>query len=200
MYDDYIAHYGIPNQRWGVRHGPPYPVVRGAGGKPKLTSVVKSKLKESAESRAESQAAKKKAKADAVERAKQRRLDKKAEKEVSDREKLRERVVQRPKELYKHRSEFSKDEMTSILKDIEFDRKLKDVRASDYQRGLESFQRLRNYVNTTANLASDMKNIYNIAADVNNALIDAGKSNGKKWQKLGGKDNQQKKKDDNSDS
>lgn len=27
--NDALSHHGVPNQRWGVRHGPPYPVQRG---------------------------------------------------------------------------------------------------------------------------------------------------------------------------
>lgn len=40
---NYLAHHGIPNQRWGERHGPPYPLAPGAFlGRAK--SIVKSKM------------------------------------------------------------------------------------------------------------------------------------------------------------
>lgn len=49
MYDDspVLVHHGIPGQRKGIKHGPPYPIQRGPGGAPKrIVSANKSKMTE----------------------------------------------------------------------------------------------------------------------------------------------------------
>lgn len=65
--NEYLARHGIKSQRWDVGHGPQYSVVRGTGGKPKVTNVVNSRLKGAIEKRREARAEKK------VENADQRR-------------------------------------------------------------------------------------------------------------------------------
>lgn len=164
---DYLAHHGIKGQKWGVEHGPPYPVRRGAGGAPKKTSIIKSRLKASSEARAEKRAVKKE------ESAKEKH------------EKLKQQVIKHPKDLYKLQNEFSKSEIESIIKDIEFDRKIKDVRTVEIKRGMEAYGRLKEASQITFQFMDNAKKIYNILAEVNNARIDAGKSNGKRMVKLG---------------
>lgn len=181
MYDDYLAHHGIKGQSWGVQHGPPYPVVRGAGGAPKKTSIVKSKLAAAMKNRADAQAKKKQAKAEALERAKQRKLDKDADRKVEAQDRLRRQVVKHPKDLYKHKNDFSRQEIEEIIKEIEFDRRIQDVRIEEVNRGLASYKRIQDATSTTYNFASNLKGIYNIMADVHNAMDDSGK----KWPKLG---------------
>ena len=181
MYDDYLAHHGIKGQSWGVQHGPPYPVVRGAGGAPKKTSIVKSKLAAAMKNRADAQAKKKQAKAEALERAKQRKLDKDADKKVEAQDRLRRQVVKHPKDLYKHKNDFSRQEIEEIIKEIEFDRKIQDVKIAEIQRGMASYKRVQETALTTYQFANSLKGIYNIMADVHNAMDDSGK----KWPKLG---------------
>ena len=200
MYDDYLAHHGIKGQSWGVQHGPPYPVVRGAGGAPKKTSIVKSKLSAAMKNRADAQAKKKQAKAEALERAKQRKLDKDADKKVEAQDRLRRQVVKHPKDLYKHRNDFSRQEIEEIIKEIEFDRKLKDVRTSEIERGMKSYARVKDAAKTTSELMSSLKTMYNITADAYNLLIDTGHAEGKRWVKLGDKPSPEKKDDDKDKS
>ena len=186
MNDEYIAHHGIKNQRWGVKHGPPYPVRRGAGGKPKTTSIVKSRLKAALDNRAETLAKKKQDSQKRYEAAKEKRANKAAEKAVDEHEKLKKQIVARPKDIYKYRDQFSKSELEQLIKDIEFDRKIKDVKIAEVKRGLDSLNRVRDATQSTSQLLTSAKDIYNLVADVNNAFIDSGKSNGKKWTKVGG--------------
>ena len=50
MYDE-LYHHGVPDQKWGVRHGPPYPVSRGSDGRARnLVSVNKRKMTSSTRS------------------------------------------------------------------------------------------------------------------------------------------------------
>lgn len=178
--NNYIAHHGIKGQKWGVEHGPPYPVRRGSGGKPKTTNVIKSKLKENIAKRSA------------------KRAEKKEESAEEKHEKLKAQLIRNPKDLYRFKGEFSRSELESMIKDIEFDRKLRDIRIEEVKRGLDRAARVKDGMNTAYNILNSSKNIYNIIADVNNAFVDSGKSKGKRLVKLGEKPNDQQKKDDSN--
>lgn len=185
MYDDYLAHHGIKNQRWGVRHGPPYPVEKGAGGRPKTTTVLKSKLK-SAVSKGSStieRYKKVKAERDAIAAANKTKND--ADKAIRNKEQLRKHIVEHPKSIYKYKEMFDKKELESIIADIQFDRKLKDVRAEEINRGQQAFRQVTNYVTTTKDFLMAGKEIYNLYVDINNVQPGA-----KKLKRLGGKGNE----------
>lgn len=170
MNENYLAHHGIKGQRWGVEHGPPYPVKRGFGGKPKITNVVKSRLKASMEKR------------------KAAKAEKKEETAAEKHEQLRREVVKNPKKIYKNKDMFSKEELDSIIKEIEFNRKIEDVRLAEIARGQKKLESFQSTLSTTAKTMNNIKSIYNLAAEFNNMMVDSGKSNGKKWTLIGGKD------------
>lgn len=134
---DYLAHHQIKGARWGVMHGPPYPLVRGKGGaKPKIKKVTKAAIK---------------------------RAEKQAEEGISGAEKkkaeLRKYIVEHPNKLYKHKEMFSREELEDIMKEIDFDRKLKDVKRNE-------FSRFVNDVRDVANLTISVKNITGSAIDI----------------------------------
>lgn len=166
--NNYIAHHGIKGQKWGVRRFQNPDGTRTALGKSRSMSM-KDRIKARSEQKAEARAVKKAASAE------------------ERHEELRQRVVRHPKDLYKHRNEFSKEEVEKIIKEIEFDRKIKDVKISEIKRGMESYGRLKDTLKTTSELMSSAKTIYNIAADTNNLLVDTGKIKGKRMSKLGDK-------------
>lgn len=166
--NNYIAHHGIKGQKWGVRRFQNPDGTRTALGKSRNASM-KDRIKARSEQKAEAKAVKKAASAE------------------EQHEKLRQQVIRHPKDLYKHKNEFSKEEVEKIIKDIEFDRKIKDVKISEIKRGMESYSRLKEAFKTTSELMSSAKTIYNIAADTNNLLVDMGKINGKRMSKLGDK-------------
>lgn len=174
--NEYLAHHGIKNQRWGVKHGPPYPVVRGTGGKPKVTNIVKSRLK------------------GAIEKRKEARAEKKVENADQRHSRLREEVVRSPKKITKYKKEFSRQELEDMIKEIQFNRKLEDIRFEEIKRGRERFESFKKSVGNIKDFATYSKDMYNLAADINNLLVDSGKSNGAKWKKLGGDNNNSNKK------
>jgi hypothetical protein len=178
MDTEYLAHHGIKGQKWGVRRFQNPDGTRTALGKSR-NSIVKNRLKSSFEKRAEAKAIRKEASA--------------AEKHAQ----LRSHVVSHPKDLYKNKDKFTHSEIEGIIKDIEFDRKIKDVRSEEIKRGLTAYGLLKESTVTTAQMLKNAKDIYNIFVDVNNARIDAGKSSGKKMVRLGGDNN---KSDNNSNS
>lgn len=133
--DAYLAHHQIKGAHWGILHGPPYPLARGKGPK-KIKKASKEAIK---------------------------RVEKQAEEGIPGAEKkkaeLRKYIVEHPNKLYKHKEMFSREELEDIIKEIDFDRKLKDVKRNE-------FSRFVNDVRDVANLAISVKNITGSAVDI----------------------------------
>ena len=169
MDENYLAHHQVKGARWGVRHGPPYPIVRGAGGRPKVTHVVKSKLKDSISKRKVAKEEKKEATA--------------AEKH----EQLKREVIRNPKKIYKNKDAFSKSEIDEMKKQIEYNRSIEDIRLAEIKRGQDKLDNFANTLATTAKLMNSAKTIYNLGAELNNLLVDTGKKSGNRMTKIGEK-------------
>ena len=132
---DYLAHHQIKGAHWGILHGPPYPLARGKGPK-KIKKASKEAIK---------------------------RVEKQAEEGVPGAEKkkaeLRKYIVEHPNKLYKHKEMFSREELEDIMKEIDFDHKLKDIKRNE-------FSRFVNDVRDVANLTISVKNITGSAIDI----------------------------------
>lgn len=115
-YHKYLEHHGVDGQKWGVKHGPPYPL--------------ENRSERRARRKAE-RAAKKKQKQRAAQLAKARKTKKKnqilkkkqAEKEEKEK-KEREKILRDPKKLYRNRHKFQKDEIENALKRFEWEEKI----------------------------------------------------------------------------
>lgn len=171
--NNYIAHHGIKGQKWGVRRFQNPDGTRTALGKSRSMSM-KDRIKARSEQKAEARAVKKAASAE------------------ERHEELRQRVIRHPKDLYKHKNEFSREEVEKIIKEIEFDRKIKDVKISEIKRGLESYGRLKESIKTTSELVASAKTVYNVAVETHNLLVDTGKLKGKRMAKIGDKPSESK--------
>ena len=132
---DYLAHHQIKGAHWGILHGPPYPLARGKGPK-KIKKASKEAIK---------------------------RVEKQASEGVPGAEKkkaeLRKYVVEHPNKLYKHKEMFSREELEDILKEIDFDRKLKGVKKTEFKRTVDT-------IADAARLAVSIKNITSSAVDI----------------------------------
>lgn len=166
MDNEYLAHHGIKGQKWGVRRFQNPDGTRTALGKSRSMSI-KDRIKARSEQKAEARAVKKAASAE------------------EQHEKLRQQVIRHPKDLYKNKDKFSKSEIESIIKDIEFDRKVKDVRTEELKRGLDAYNRLKDATVTTYQFLNNAKDAYNVIADIHNSRIDAGKASGKRMTRIG---------------
>ena len=113
-------------------------------------------------------------------------------KSAEQHEALKEHVRKHPSKLYKYRTEFSDDEIRDLTNKIRTDTALKDIRDAEIQRGWDKVQQFRNNMEKVKNLADTGKNMYNLMAEVNNFLVDSGKTNGKHMLKIGEKPEQKK--------
>lgn len=170
--ETYLSHHGIIGQKWGVRR---YQNRDGS-----LTS--EGRKRRGLSDKKEDGPVKK-----LVKNAKEKSVAKKAQTEAEKHENLKRFVREHPKSIYKNRYEFSQDELATLVNEINFDRKLKDVRNQEIQRDMDRVKNLANNLGTIKNLAENAKGIYNLAAEVNNTMIDSGKMNGTKMTKIGEK-------------
>lgn len=139
-YRESLEHHGVKGMKWGVRKE------KESSGRRKYRSKEENAKRE------------KQAKAK-ISRAKARaeKAKKKAEKDAARKEKKRKAILENPTLLYKHRREFSQEEIENAVKRFEWEKKL-----SDYSKG-----RLSNgadYINTVFKYANNAINVYNTAA------------------------------------
>lgn len=128
-------------------------------------------------------------------KAKQEKAEKKAAKkeksEAEEKEALMKYLRSHPKQVYKHRLELTEDDAKKLIEQIDFDRKLKDVRDAEVQRGWDTLRRVSDRAGTVSSLLNNSKSIYNTTAEIHNMLIDSGKLSGDRMTKIGGNPNPQ---------
>ncbi len=185
MEKEYVSHSGTKGQKWGVRRyqnldgsltaegrehygvGPP----RKSAAEKKKSAVasMKEKSKESKARRAEKKAAKAE------------------EDKIRSHENMKRYVRNHPNKLYKHRFEFSDEEIKTLVGQIDSDVKIKDISDKATDRTWGRIEKMSNHLGSIYKLGTNAKGLYNLAADVNNFMIDNETMSGKKWTKIGEK-------------
>lgn len=164
-YTSYLAHHGIKGQKWGIRRFQnPDGSLTAEGRKRRGVGGPRQSLRE-------------------------RFTSKKNDKtDEEKREELKQYLRDHPKKLPKYNKELTRAEADEIISNIQFDRRLKDIRQQEYDRGLEKIKTATNTMQTIANAFNTGKNVYNAYVDVYNTF-----GTGKKLTKIG-----EAKKDDRS--
>lgn len=184
-YDNYLSHHGIKGQKWGQRRYQNLDGSLTAEGRKRLGYSLnpKGNKKESSVKKL-------------VDMAKSKRAEKaearKAEKEATEKQKRMDYYRDHPEQMYKHRKELKPAEVDEIMRNVQFDKRLKDISQAENQKNFNALQNtIRNASNamqTVNGFYQTGKNVYNNIAEVNNALVDMGVfPNGKKMQRFGEK-------------
>ena len=198
MEEEYVSHSGVKNQKWGVRrYQNPDGSLTAEGRAHYGVGPPREKKKESAGSKAKSvvSSAKK-----TMQASKEKRAEKKAEKDAVNKqqhhESMKRYVRNHPNKLFKHRFEFSDDELKTLVSQIDADAKIKDISDKATDRNWARIEKFSSHLGSVYKLGSNAKNLYNLAADVNNFMVDTDKMTGERWTKIGEKINDKDKNQD----
>jgi len=121
-------------------------------------------------------------------------------------EETKDYLVKHPKKLPKYGHTLSEKDAQDVVKRIEFDRKLKDVRRQEYRRGWEVVNDITRNVGTLATLTRNSKDLWNNTAEIYNGILDITEATGKtdkprkRMPTIGKGDNNQGNKDKNKDN
>ncbi len=187
---EFLAHYGIKGQKWGVRQ------FQNTDGS--LTAEGRRRYGIGPE-RGSKEALKQKQKEERKSLRAKQKADKKAQTAEQQHDATMKYLRNHPAKVYKYRNQISETDAKKLVSQIQFDRQLKDLRDSEIKRGWDKVRRISDNANTVANLLNNSTRIYNSTADIQRALVAAGKLNATPMTKIGqgGGENKDKDKDKN---
>lgn len=194
---DYLAHHGVTGMKWGVMHGPPYPLKRTAGGQLDARTQLKRKI-QAAKSDYAAHLARKKI---ARDERRAEKISKKQEKELAKQEKkktrlaaqesrrllmeekvraadadkreaLKQYVRRNPKEFPKYTDVFSETEINDLISKINLDRRVQDIRDEEVKRRMGRVKSLVDNVKTVQNALETTTATYNAAIAIWNTIGD----------------------------
>ncbi len=148
-----VEHYGRKGMKWYQSiYGSKDKKSSGSSGRKQSTS---SKSKARMTELAKKQKAKEIKKQEAEKRS--------AERKAQAAAKRREEILRNPSKLYKHRREFTQDEINAAIRTFEWEKKLSDLSAARRKAGEEQIKSMVNY-------SINAINLYNQAARVANSF------------------------------
>lgn len=166
-YRDSLEHYGRKGMEWykhkfgRYQNGGKYADGRTStksGSKSKASDVAKKKASQQ-KAKADKKAAQEKAKAEK----KATQEKERAEKEAKKKEARRKDILSNPTKLYKHRKEFTYDEIKKAMETFEWEKRLNTYSSERLKSGAEFIKTMTTYVNNGINL-------YNSAARILNTM------------------------------
>ena len=149
-YRDSLEHYGVPGMKWGVR-------------KSRVTSGKKRSLSQKAKDRRAQRARNRVARAKARAEKKEAEDKKKAASAATKKEVQRKKILSNPTSLYKHRNEFTAQEIQQAMQQFEWEQRLSNYSKTRINNGAE-------FVGTLVKYANNSINLYNAAARIANSV------------------------------
>lgn len=152
-YRESLEHYGVKGMRWGVRKE------RKTSGTQRKKRTFSEKVKARRKKRAKDRVDRAKARAEKE----QQEAQKKVAKQQAAKEKKRKSILNNPTQLYKHRREFTADEIQAAMKQFDWEKKLSEYSKNDLKNGAE-------FINTIFTYTNNAINLYNAAARIANSV------------------------------
>lgn len=191
--EEYLEHHQTKGSHWGVRNGPPYPLRSS-----QMTRMQKRfnkellKQKEKLEKKkAKVQEKEERAQAKKAYKESKRRHGKKKKKDgeftpLTAEQKLDALKYNRVGEIYKHRAEFSTNELNDAINRFEKEAKIKEYYSKSIKTRWDQLEDMGNKIEKIGNFAGKAGNAYNNMVPIINAAT------GSELKKLGEKSNKNK--------
>lgn len=171
--NEFLAQSGIKGQKWGER--------RFQNPDGSLTPEGRLRYQKSSEKKKSSL---KEDLARAKERKRKENIEKQAQKAVEDEQRLKEHLRKHPKEIYRHRDKLSEKDVDEIMKGVQFDRKCKDIKRDEFNRGVQKINDLANGMGAINNILAKSVGVYNNTAMIYNGIYEIQKAAGKDVSKM----------------
>lgn len=186
----YLAHHGILGQKHGQRNGPPYPL----DAEDHSSSEKKAGWRQSLKDK---KVAKKKAKQrqQALEKARKVRAEKAKQAQIKKEfEEKKQHILQSGKasEVQKYKGQMSNEELQRAIDRINKEAVLDALASREIKTGFDKLDRIKVKADKIAGYMESGKKVYNLLAEVHNAVTKDDPDT-KKWPKIGGGDNNDKK-------
>lgn len=127
-YDQYsLTHHGVKDQKWGVTHGPPYPLDKNAARQARKAEKAKKRKEKERNKRLEKARNTRKKNQEAKKRAKE-----KTDKEEAKETKKRSKSLKNPGSMFKNRNryEYTSEEIQNALNKFDWEQKIQNYSAT----------------------------------------------------------------------
>ena len=166
--EDFLAHHGILGQKWGVRR------YQNSDGSLTPEGRIRYGVKSSED---DTKTKKQTTELTAKEKAAQ---------EKEEREKMKDYLRRHPTRLPAYSRKITREEADEIISNIQFDRKLQNIRDEEVNRGFQRIQNIAGRIGTINTLLRNGKDFYNNTAEIYNSMVDYGTIDGEKMMTIGG--------------